>query len=286
MTGLSYIGLSVFCSVAIAHLLKKVRQSEYRLLHVLVINYITAAVICFMMLDSPVSNISSSGKWVILISIALGAVFIANFAVYSISLHRIGMGISIAAMRLSLIIPIGLSLFFYGEWIAGSQYLGIGLVFIAFYLLLPTRNEGEIKRSGDLLYPVLLLLMSGIADASLKIYEKEFSASLHGYGFLGLIFLSASMIGGILLIIKKELNFNSSEILYGFFIGVANLYSSYFLISALQEMPGSVVFPTVNISIVLTGALVGYLHWKDKISKKQFAGLILASISIFLLIGS
>lgn len=285
MTGLVYIGLSVFCSVAIAHLLKKVRQSEPRLLNVLVVNYITAAVISIILLDHPVSALTSAGDWVILISFGLGAIFITNFALYSISLHRIGMGISIAAMRLSLIIPIGLSLFIYGERITSAQYLGIGLVFVAFYLMLPKRSTGSIRNSGDILYPILLLLMSGIADASLKVYETEFSSALHGYGFLGLIFLSAFLLGMVALIWKRQFSFTFSEILYGIFIGIANLYSSFFLISALKELPGSVVFPVVNISIVLIGSVIGYLYWKDKISPKQLTGLILALISILLLIG-
>ena len=237
------------------------------------------------MLEAPVSSLRSTGEWVLLIAVGLGAVFITNFAVYSISLERIGMGISIAAMRLSLIIPIGLSLFIYQEWISVIQYLGIVLVFVAFYLMLPVRNTGSIRNSGDIIYPVLLLLMSGIADASLKVYEREFSSAFHGYGFLGLIFLSAFLIGTIRLVWKKDFNFSFSEILYGIFIGIVNLYSSFFLIAALKELPGSIVFPMVNISIVLIGSLIGYLYWKDKISGKQLTGLILATISILLLIG-
>ncbi len=285
MTGLVYIGLCVSCSVAIAQLLKKVRQSELRLLNVLVINYIIAAIISFIMLDGPISSVFKADGSVIIIALALGAVFIANFAIYSISLHRIGMGISIAAMRMSLIIPICLSLFVYNERISIEQYLGVILVFAAFYLMLPVRITGSIRRPGDILYPVLLLVMSGIADASLKVYEREFSTAIQGYSFLGLIFMSASIIGGITLIWKRDFKFSLKEILYGIFIGVVNLYSSFFLISALTEIPGSVVFPMVNISIVLIGALIGYLYWKDKVSGKQLAGLILASISILLLIG-
>ncbi|MFV1885566.1 MAG: hypothetical protein ACMZ7B_13835 [Balneola sp.] len=282
--GLIYISLSVACSLTIAHFLKVSERSESRILNVLCINYITAATISFFLSDNSFRSVSDIPEAVILLAVILGLIFIANLFVYSASIDRIGMGISIAAMRMSLAIPVGISLFLYNEQISGLQYAGMFLVFVSLYLLLPKVKAQKLGLSISVLLPVFLFVMTGIADASLKVYEREFAGFLSEYAFLGLIFFSAFIIGISLLVYKKELSFSGREILYGIIVGLANLYSSYFLILALQEMKGSIVFPITNISNVVLGALIGIIIWKDNPSNRQKGGLILALISILILI--
>ena len=280
-----YIALSVACSLAIAHFLKLVRKSNLRVLNVLTVNYLAAVLISLA--ASPEGSFLQGGipDYIYLFAGILGLIFISNFWVYSASLNKMGMGISIAAMRMSLVIPISLSLFIYLEPLKPVQYAGIALVLLAFYLMLPRfKGEFSAKRT-DSFFPVLLFLMTGIADASMKFYERELISILPEYSFLSLIFLSAFIIGVIALLVRKELDFSIKEVFYGFVIGLANLYTSFFLISALGEMPGSVVFPLVNVSNVVIGAIIGILFWKDSLTIKQKAGLITAILSILILVG-
>jgi uncharacterized membrane protein len=53
---------------------------------------------------------------------------------------------------------------------------------------------------------------------------------------------------------------------------------------ALKDIPGSVVFPLANLSIVFVGTFIGVIFWKDRPDNRQWIGLALASISIFLLV--
>ena len=131
--GLLFASLSVLCSLAIAHLLKIVRKDNLRLIQVLGINYLIASIISFFSNPGTIPSFNELGV-IPFAAFAVGAIFIANLFVYSASIHQIGMGISIAAMRMSLIIPIGLSLWFFGEKVEVSTYSGILFVFIAFFL--------------------------------------------------------------------------------------------------------------------------------------------------------
>ncbi|GAB5408888.1 MAG: hypothetical protein BalsKO_12530 [Balneolaceae bacterium] len=126
--------------------------------------------------------------------------------------------------------------------------------------------------------------MTGIADTSLKVFEREFSSNLTEHGFLGIIFCSSFVIGSIYLLIKKEFSFSRKETIYGIIIGVANLYSSFFLLLALQEMEGALVFSVTNLSNVVIGALIGFLFWKDELTLMQKIGILIAAISIILLL--
>ncbi len=282
--GLLFIACSVACSISIAHLLKLAKVKSLRLIQVLIVNYLTASIISFSITVQDLSANQIIDPVVFSFSIILGAIFIANLFIYSASIDRIGMGISIAAMRMSLVIPIGISLIIYGETINSLKYTGILLVFIALYFMIPKSNsykEIDIKNS---IFPLLLFLMTGLADASLKIFEREFISNLPEYAFLGLIFSSSFIIGSIYLLIKKEYNFSIKEVFYGILIGITNLYSSFFLLLALQEMQGSLVFSLTNVSNVVIGAIIGFLVWKDELSVLQKTGIILATFSIILLI--
>lgn len=282
--GFFYIALSVACSLAIAHFLKLSKDKSLRLTPVLIINYLIASIISFAISGNELIQSDSIAPIVLIFSFVLGAIFIANLFVYSTSLDRIGMGISIAAMRMSLVIPIGISLFVYDEAIESLKYVGILLVFLALYLMIPKTDSSKKIAIKSSIFPLLLFLMTGFADTSLKIFERELSSNLPEYGFLGLIFSSSFIIGSVYLLIKKDFSFSKKEVFYGILVGIANLYSSFFLLLALQEMKGALVFSITNISNVVLGAVIGFLVWKDELTILQKVGILLATFSIILLI--
>ena len=122
--GVFYILLSVLCSLCIAHLLKIVQKKQLPIIPVLVINYITAAILSLSL---------SNGDFILtelscinyIFAISIGFLFITNFFLYSYSIEKSGIGVSIAAMRLSLVLPIIVSVFAYNEYIELSNYFGI-----------------------------------------------------------------------------------------------------------------------------------------------------------------
>jgi uncharacterized membrane protein len=132
--------------------------------------------------------------------------------------------------------------------------------------------------------PILLFFISGITDSGLKVFEREFSMIFDESQFLASLFFFAFLTGAIILFVKNQFNFKMKELLYGSLLGVVNLYSSYFILLALKEIPGSIVFPLVNLSIVFVGTFIGVIFWNDRPDKKQWIGLVLASISILLLV--
>ena len=100
---------------------------------------------------------------------------------------------------------------------------------------------------------------------------------------MGVVFFTAFVIGLTIVIIKKEWNFTRKEWLIGACIGIPNLLAATFLIGALEQMNGAVVFSAVNVLTVLGGTLVGILFWKDRFTKTQWTGILLTVISILLL---
>lgn len=282
--GLIFILLSTACSLTIAQVLKQAREKNISLMQVLVFNYLTAVIIS-LFLNPDITAFKHVELPLIVLAGTMGFIFIANLFVYSASLHRSGMGISIAAMRVSLVIPVGVSILVFGERIDGTQWIGVILVFLALALMLPRIRINKIDGMKDAMFPLLLFVMTGIADTSMKVYERVYSTAIPEYAFLSLIFAFSLLFGMLVLQRGDGFRFTLSSMIYGVIVGVANLYSSFFLLKALSFLSGSLVFSLVNILNVIFGALIGYLVWKDLLTNKQKAGLAVAALSIVLLIG-
>lgn len=287
MPGWIFVILSAVTSVLIAHFLKLAETKDLNTIRVLTINYLVATGFAFILsLKTGWEGITTDTiVEPVILAVIVGVIFIANFFVYSKSVFHNGVGISIASMRISLIIPVLLSTLWYQELLSGIQWLGVVLVFVILILLLPRKKSVDltVKDSGWILL-LLLFLGTGVGDASLKVYETEYSSIIGKEIFMGFVFLTAFITGMLVLMAKKELKFTLKEISLGISVGIPNLLTSIFLIMALERMNGAVVYSSVNVLTVLGGTLLGVLFWKDIFTKSQWLGIFLTLISIVLLI--
>ncbi|MGM0589109.1 MAG: hypothetical protein ACQETE_11875 [Bacteroidota bacterium] len=253
------------------------------------LNYISAAVTAFFIHYIQYENwISVWGQApsVYLSIIIIGCLFIANFFIYSKSVDTNGVGVSVAAMRLSLLLPVMMSVVWYSEYLSLLGWLGVVLVFIALYLLMPSRSKKQLSsgRISTGLLLILLFLGTGLADSSLKIFEEEWAINLSELEFMGMVFSCSFLFGLLIMAFSKGPFITKKELTYGVLLGLPNLYSSIFLIYALQELNGAVAFTVVNLLNVAGGTLLGKLRWNDSVSQLQWIGLGIALISITLLI--
>lgn len=286
MAGWLFIILSASTSILIAHFLKLSESNQLNTIRILTVNYFIAAAIA-LIITFGFGRTGIHTETItepLFLAVIVGVIFIANFFIYSKSVFHHGVGTSIAAMRISLIIPVLLSTFWYFELLSILQWVGVVLVFTTLFLLLPRKKKVEfnIHESGWLL--LFLFLGTGVGDASLKIYEAEYSVHLGKELFMGFVFLTAFIVGLMVLLIRKELTFTKKELLLGVAVGIPNLLTSIFLIMALERMNGAVVYSSVNVLTVLGGTILGVLFWKDVFTKSQWIGIFLTLISIVLLI--
>ncbi len=281
-----FLLLSSVCSLTIAHLLKVTESKNLRTLNTLTVNYLVAGIFALFVgyTGELGSTLASHATVLLVFCIVVGAFFIGNFVVYSKSVHTNGVGITIAAMRLSLLIPVVISIYWYAEYLNTMKIIGIIGVFGAMLLLIPRKNNIKIGSISASWLLVLIFVLTGFADASLKIYEEEFSTNLNELTFMGLVFAAAFIIGLVISFIRKGPLITKQEFMLGAAIGIPNLYSSIFLIYALGDISGSIAYPIVNILNVLGGTLLGLFIWDDTVTYKQWGGIAAAIIAITLLL--
>ncbi len=286
--GILLILMSVICSLLLAHLLKLAEARGYLILNMLSVNYLVAFLTAVgMNAGAGISIIPDFPLWFWLFCAGVGFLFIANFFVLSRSVHLNGLGTSVASMRVSLLIPVLLSILFYREDLSPEKAAGIVLVFLALILLVSARRDVNLKNLRNIGSAGLLLLLfffSGMTDASLKIYDEEMSHIATDAHLMSAIFLFSLLFGIGAAARRGELvRMSRKEWFFGAAIGIPNLLSSIFLIRAFAFYDASIVYSSVNILIVAGGAALGLLWWKDRLQQREVWGIILAIGAIALL---
>ncbi len=286
MAGWGFIILCASTSVLLAHLFKITEYKKLNTTRVLTVNYFIATLFAAILAIREGVTFPEISELSVpfIFAMAVGFVFIANFFIYSKSVHLNGVGISVAAMRVSLLVPVFTAILWYQEVLSTLQWIGIIIVFGALFLLLPNKRKliKEPLSAGWLL--VILFIGTGIGDASLMVYEEEFSVEIPKELFMGAVFFAAFLIGSSVLVIRKKTSFNKQEWLMGAAIGIPNLLTSIFLIRALEQLSGAIVYSSVNVLTVLGATFLGVFRWGDQFTKAQWTGIFLALAAILLLL--
>lgn len=269
----------------------------------IVANYWTC-VVCGSLASGgfPVSAASLQKSWA-LPALGLGALFYALFNLIGWCTVRAGVAATSVANKLSMIIPVAVSVWLYGEEMSVGKIAGIALALPAVYL--STRGsrdgEGELpKAAPGLTLPALALVFvgSGIADSIVKWTETEHLTNPAEHpAYLVHVFLAAACLGTATLLVrwarvpatsdgrgKADVDFKS--VLGGIALGIPNYFSIFTLIRLLQQkdfLQSSAAIPVVNIGVVVLSTLAAVALFSEKLGRTRILGLALAVASLLLI---
>lgn len=214
----------------------------------------------------------------------LGLLFILVFYVMALTSQKNGLSVTSVASKMSVVIPVSFGLIVYNESIGLLKIIGIVLALAAVYLTsVKSKNGFNIK---SLLSPVLLFFGSGTIDTSLKFLETNYVKPEMIPIFSAAIFSFAAIFGILFLLFKKNTDWKLKNIIAGLILGIPNYYSVSFLLKALSSegLESSTVFTVNHVSILALSTLIGLIAFKEKMYLKNWIGIALAIISIFLII--
>ncbi|MEL6615884.1 MAG: hypothetical protein AAFQ43_09110, partial [Bacteroidota bacterium] len=214
-----------------------------------------------------------------------------------------GMGLAAGVMRLSVVIPVIASWAIWGEMPAPLQFVGLALAGGAFVLVsrpADTATRGPVpspeasgeeagsaedgvsaaKTAGVL---ALLFLSGGLVDTLMKAFDEGFAATVDKSLFLLFVFGVAFAVGAAVVVANgiRTGEWPARAVWgWGILLGVINYGSADFLLRAVAELSGPVVFPANSVAIVLGAALLGWAVWKERLSRANLAGLGLAVVAL------
>ncbi len=128
---------------------------------------------------------------------------------------------------------------------------------------------------------LISFLFCGISDTMWKIAgETGGSYTANTYIF---IFHISALIGASIAAIKMKKKITRNEFFLGVIAGFSIVIGSICSMKAILRMPGIIYFPVSSGGSLLFVTIMAHILWKEKISLRQTAGLMVAIISIILI---
>jgi drug/metabolite transporter (DMT)-like permease len=232
------------------------------------------------------SQINSNSSWLYAAAL-LGVIFVTTFYLMARTTQVRGVAVATVASKMSLAIPVIFSLFVFKigtNSIDNWNYIGIALAFIAIYMVTKKSNSVDSVGIKALGLPLLVFLMGGVIDTGLNYVNLNFLVPELESIFPIFIFGFAFSTGIIIAAIQKTKP-RIKDIVGGIYLGIPNYFSIYFQLKALSayDNNGALVYPSLNIGIIIFSTLAAIIFYKEKLSKINWLGIFLSVLVIFLL---
>ncbi|MBP6432384.1 MAG: hypothetical protein KA319_11515 [Ferruginibacter sp.] len=254
----------------------------------IVINYITCVITGSVVNGSfPITTSSFSFTW-FQWACGMGILFISLFNIIGITAQKNGVAVASVANKLSLIIPVVLSIYLYNEPLGILKWLGVIIALVAVIFTCYSPSDGNKASKANYLLPTLLFLGSGVLDAIINHVQKNYVTNENSNAYLITGFFSAATIGVIILaiqLIRSKQKLATKNIVAGILIGIPNYFSIWCLMKFLKESPwqSNASIPVNNMGIVLFSAVAALFLFKEKMSTINWLGITLSLIAIALI---
>ena len=287
-----YLLLTILANVAIFMAFRSFSKYDIKTFPAIITNYGVCVItgVIYTGYSQVTQELDTSANWFYL-SIALGFIFIGTFYLMARTTQLRGVSVASVASKMSLAIPVIFSLFILklgtndlDIW----NYTGIILAFVAILLVSKKKaNPLTNKQPLTLKYialPLAVFLLGGVIDTSLNYANHHFVTESTEPIFPIFIFGFAFIIG-LVTALAQGVKFRKKDILGGIYLGVPNYFSIYFQLKALSAFDnnGAILYPTLNIGIIIISTLAAVLLFKEKLSKINMIGVVLAVVVILLL---
>lgn len=277
-----YLLLSIICSVTVGVLFKMGRKWSTNAKQIVLFNYSFALLLCYVVFVPDVYLVTTDAPFLLYSS--LGVLLPVVFLFLIASIKNIGIVKTDAAQRLSLFVSILAAWLVFNEVFSIAKIIGILVGFSALFCVL---NKADNNAKSDLKYPILVFLGFGIIDILFKkvaaFTAVSYTTSLFVIFGIAFVFMLFAVLYEIVFK-KKPLEFKN--LFLGFFVGCFNFGNILFYLKAHQAFSASpsTVFAGMNMGVILLGSIVGVLLFKEKLSKLNYIGLVLALFSILLIV--
>ena len=278
-----FLILTLVFSVLLFIIFREFSKRNVNTFQAITINYLCAGLLALFFTDFDLSdiNIAIRSSWFIY-AVLLGMYFIIMFNVMAKTTQLLGVTISSLSSKMSLVIPVTAGFFLQND---DPSILKIGAIIMAIFSIYLTISKKEDK-NGPIYLAVILFFGAGILDTSLSLIQFNFLETDKEFNlFTSTIFFIAFLCGSITLLITNQ-KLKIKNIIAGITLGIPNFFSIYFLLKTLDTNDSSILFPILNIGVVTLSALIGWKIYSENLTAKNWAGLVLAGISLAILIYS
>lgn len=281
-----YLLLTIILNVALFIIFRLFPKYTVNTLQAIVVNYFTCATIGLLFLGFQLEI--SDNSWVPY-TILLGGLFVTTFNLVAYSVEKAGITATEVANKISMIIPITISLLFIKHENLSLIKITAFLLALASIILSSWKNEsGKEKTIFILLLPAIVFITGGMVDASINFINFRFLTPSTEQHFTIIVFLSAAIFGSLIvgfLLLTKKTTLQLKNVIAGIILGIPNYFSVYFLLKSLTAFDhnGAFVFSFMNVSVIILASFFSIILFKERLNKLNYLGTGLALLCIVLL---
>ena len=282
-----YIALSVVCSVIVSVLLKLARPWQVDLRQAIGGGYLIASALCLALLQPApdlILRAPFSPAWFLLL--ALGVVLPAMFLVLATSVDQVGIVRTDAAMRLSLLLPLVAAFTLFGEALTAQKGLGVAVGLVAIACIVARHEDAAVPAHSPWKWPLIVFVGMGVIDIMFKLVAQE-----AGVPFADILFASFSL-AFVLSVLYLAWCYSRGNARWSWrhaggalLIGGFNFGNIVFYIQAhraLSQDP-ALVFSAMNIGVIVLATLIGLWLFRERLSRLNMVGLLLAVAAVAVL---
>ncbi len=296
-----FLALAILSSSSIALIFRHTETRDMNRYVVTTANYVTASLLSLLLYILRPQVVEDSGvsrsiteifeaflvplsppygvEWAIFMGIFAGPFFILSFIFYQKSIRNNPVGLTGAIAKLGILLPMSLSLVLWREHPTTLQWLGMALAVASLLIAyLPKAKEGA---AGNRLLLILLFLFGGLAEFSNKVFQK-YGALDDRSLFLAVNFATAFLIGAVI-VARKRIRPSQRDIAIGLAVGIPNLFSSYFLIMALNTIPAAVAFAAFGAGTIVIINIGSIVLYRERLATHEWIAVIATIIALILM---
>lgn len=291
MNGWSPLLMAWLCGAAIFTCFRWLEKLNADTLRVIVINYYVAAAMGWGLAGGwPTFQEAWPAPWVIT-AIFAGAAFLYLFNLMANAARTIGVTVTSVSAKLSMVLPVFVFLIFDpSDGLTWNKSLALLATLPAIVLSSWTAEQTELRWHA-LRIPLIIFLGGGAIDLMFGWFSgpEHMTRYAYRYLFTTIPFTIAGFVGTFLLIFRKAKPASSlspaSTLGIGIGLGIINLGSLYFLLEAYAQLPfdRSAITPLVNLGIIVLAAAAAAVLFREKLTRPNIIGLLLALAAIGLL---
>lgn len=290
------LGLSIVVSTLLFSCFRLFPKYGVRLEEAVVVNYMVAGTLAVAM-AGPSHAWERMDEPSTAAGVAMGLIFLYMFKKIGECTQKMGLGVVAIATKMSMVLPMMVFMFLdpNDPW-TWQKTLAVGLAFPAVRLAsdagkAPLESDPDgVSKSSNLILPAIVFFGSGLIDLGFGWFSsvEHMTGDADRLTFAAVPFTVAALMGlsrWAFLPGSKPI-WNRATVIGGVLLGVINVGSLFFLLSAYQAMPfpRSAIVPVNNLGIVLATALAGIAFFKERPTRKNLLGWLLAMAALVLLL--
>ena len=273
-----WLAITILGSLGFLQTVRWMQHAEVNLSVAFLVNYAMAALFYAVGFAGVGPSVDSK---VALLGIASGVLYVCNVYLISALIRRIGLALLASVMSLSVCVPVLASIVYGDPW--RGQVAGLTIALIALPILATARaGIGEARAQVSGTHRVILVLVCFFAmgaEGALLKSARQFGDGSYQWVYLPALFVTAAIVSAGPVVVRSTRKLTRAGLVAGLILGGCNILANYAGTQAVRLLDGPVVFPIRQMGIVLGATLVGWLWWREKLSRRAVIGIVLTVLA-------